>query len=212
MSLLERAISSAMNSGLFEEICVSTDDVEIARVAQELGAQVPFLRPKDLASDESLGIDVIKHAINFYANEGRNFHSLTLLQPTSPFRDVAKLQLAHSIFDASTCPSLISVMDASKFHPSTMYQKIEETEGESSTIQCILRKGDFVAGSRRQNFDRKYWRNGSVYIVSPQLVITGNVLLAEPILSIEMDWIESINVDELEDLTLARKIAVALGI
>lgn len=212
ISLLERAISCAIDSGLFEEICVSTDDEEIAQIAREHGANVPFLRPSELASDESLGIEVIKHAISFYVNRGQNFHSLTLLQPTSPFRDIDQVRLAHSIFDSSPFPSLISVLDVSNLHPSTIYRQMKQISDDCSVIECIVDDKDLVAGSRRQDFDRQYWRNGSIYIVTPDIVMEGQSLLAEPIVSIEMDWIHSINIDEPNDLALARRIAVALGI
>ena len=108
-SLLEWAFFSARESNLFSQICISTDDIEIANHAKSLGAEIHFMRPASLALDTSLQIDVINHAVDFFYSRGVETSSLTLLQPTSPFRYPKDLINAHSIWDSHEVNSLISV-------------------------------------------------------------------------------------------------------
>ena len=63
------SIQAALGSGCFDEVWVSTDDAEIAQVAQEYGAKVPFLRPEELSNDFATTADVMQHAVNFFENE-----------------------------------------------------------------------------------------------------------------------------------------------
>ena len=71
------------------DILVSTDDSEIAEISKKAGALVPWLRPADLATDDSSSIDVVLHALNWYEREKQTIHGILLLQPTSPFRSQA---------------------------------------------------------------------------------------------------------------------------
>ena len=69
-----------------EDICVSTDNIEIKELVEQTGLQVPFLRPPELALDDSGTYEVLLHAVNYYATQGKQYNLLVLLQPTSPFR------------------------------------------------------------------------------------------------------------------------------
>ena len=80
------------------DICVSTDDIEIKRIAEELGLKVPFLRPDYLASDTAGTSDVIVHALDFYAEQGKAYDVVVLLQPTSPLRTVQNVKDCLSMY------------------------------------------------------------------------------------------------------------------
>lgn len=211
-SLLERSIEVARISNLFTDICVSTDDPMIAELALSFGANVPFLRPTELAGDESMTIDVIKHALKFYKEKGDSFETLTLLQPTTPFRKTDDLVLAHLSFDSSDYATLISVLDVSNFHPSTLYQRKKSIGAQVYEVQGLLSEKDFGSGQRRQTFEQRLWRNGSLYIFRPEILMFKASLITEPLMAFEMDWIRSINIDEVSDLELAQVIADALKI
>jgi len=85
--LIAWTIEQAKASKYVDRVVVSTDDDEIAEVAIRYGAEVPFLRPKELARDDSPTIDAILHALDFFSDKGERFDLLALLEPTSPLRD-----------------------------------------------------------------------------------------------------------------------------
>ena len=84
--LIAHSIAAAQNSHHHGTILVSTDDEKIAAISKEYGAEVPFLRPAQLASDTASSIDVLFHALVFYSAQNITFDSIVLLQPTSPLR------------------------------------------------------------------------------------------------------------------------------
>ena len=82
--LIAWTIEAALRCLFIDEVMVSTDDDEIAEVSKKYGAKVPFIRPTALATDLATSIDVVEHAINFYADTfGKKFDYVILLQPTS---------------------------------------------------------------------------------------------------------------------------------
>jgi pseudaminic acid cytidylyltransferase len=83
--MISRSIQAAKKSGCFDKIIVSTDDVEISKVALEFGAEVPFIRPKELSDDHTTIIPVIKHAIQQLGNQGYNAKEVCCLYATAPF-------------------------------------------------------------------------------------------------------------------------------
>jgi CMP-N-acetylneuraminic acid synthetase len=104
LPLIGWSIRSALESNL-DRVVVSTDDLEISRVSQSFGAEVPFLRPQNLALDHSLTIDTVLHALD---ELGPGFDAVMLLQPTSPFRNATDINDALNMF--IDCSSVISVV------------------------------------------------------------------------------------------------------
>jgi CMP-N,N'-diacetyllegionaminic acid synthase len=206
-SLLDRAIESAVKSKIFSEVCVSTDSLEVAECVKKHGLSVPFFRPPEISGDTSLGIEVIKQAIAFYRNLGVVFDTVTLLQPTSPFRRFNDVVEANKVFDNSPCESLISVLDITNFHASTRYIPLDESLDSSINLRVENFNTRTSAGTLRQNFSKTYWRNGAIYIVKSKNLDNSEMLLAEPIEGYLMPWIRSINIDTFEDLELANIIS-----
>lgn len=83
--LIAYSIEAALNSGLFEKVIVSTDDKEIADVAIKYGADVPFMRPKELSDDHTVTKDVIDHALSFLRVRGEEYDYLCTIYATAPF-------------------------------------------------------------------------------------------------------------------------------
>jgi CMP-N,N'-diacetyllegionaminic acid synthase len=86
--LIAYTINQAMHSELFDKIYVSTDSPEIAEIAKEYGAIVPFMRPAELANDEASKIAVIQHLVEFLEKDGIDIRNIVDLDPTSPLRDI----------------------------------------------------------------------------------------------------------------------------
>lgn len=82
--IIEYSIHTAINSGLFDEVMVSTDDAEIASIAQTSGAAVPFLRSQEVANDWSSTLDVLKEVLRCYADRGVLFSRICCLYPVAP--------------------------------------------------------------------------------------------------------------------------------
>ena len=83
--MIAYSIEAAIKSGCFDKVIVSTDDTEIADVAQQFGAQVPFIRPADIADDYATTLDVMKHALEWLEAQGDVIDNVCCLYATAPF-------------------------------------------------------------------------------------------------------------------------------
>lgn len=204
--LMNWSIEIALNSNLFDVVCVSTDSSEIAHIARNAGAEVPFLRPIEISDDKSLQIDVMKHCLKFYQNRNLDFNSITLLQPTSPFRKIEDLASSLKLFSYQNYETLISVKDITEFADSACYSSnMDNNALELFPLRPV--PDNEKSGTLRQNFEKKYWRNGSIYIFRPVNILVDRKLIKDPIVGFEMPWKRSINIDSYADLETARLLA-----
>lgn len=138
-------------------VVCSTDDPAIADAAREWGAEVPFMRPPNLATDEALSIDVVIHALD---QMGEVFDGVVLLQPTSPLVEPGDVRGALEVFERTGAP-VISVCRAE--HPIEWYQRIDETGRLIPVLPA-------PPAGQRQNARESFRPNGAVYVASiPQL-------------------------------------------
>ena len=144
---------------------VSTDDAEIARVARAHGADVPWLRPADLAGDRVPMVPVLRHAVEAVeAEEGGKVDWVCLLQPTAPFRSAADVRAAVALAAAGGCDSVISVVRVFDVHPVLM----KRIEGDRLLPFCVEEK----EGTRRQDYDPPaYMRNGCLYLTRRDVLV-----------------------------------------
>jgi len=91
------AIEAAKKTGFFDRIIVSTDDDEIAQVAQQFGAEVPFRRPAEISNDHATTLDVIKHTIEWAETQGLNLDALCCIYPINPFLEAGDLKKAYEL-------------------------------------------------------------------------------------------------------------------
>ena len=111
--LIVYSIEAAKESVYIDEVVVSTDDEEIASLARQAGASVPFLRPAELSTDEASSVDVVAHALNYYqVNEKKLFDYVVLLQPTSPLRTAAHINQALELLKEKKADAIVSVCEA----------------------------------------------------------------------------------------------------
>lgn len=107
--IIEYSIRAALNCGLFDEVMVSTDDEEIAAVAEAAGASVPFFRSSENSNDRATSIDALLEVLCCYERQGAQFDFGCLLYPTAPFVTAQKLQRAMQQLQESDADSLITV-------------------------------------------------------------------------------------------------------
>lgn len=154
--LIAYSIEAALNSNLFETVVVSTDNQEIASKAKEYGAEVPFLRPKELSGDAVSSDDVILHTLDFYESNGKTFDSVCKLQPTSPLRDFKHIREAYKIFKDNHLDFVVSVCECEH---SPLWCGVL---GENNSIDEFIRND--VKRVCRQSMERYYRLNGAIYI------------------------------------------------
>ncbi len=198
--MIAYTIEAALNAASVDRVMISTDDSEIANVARQLGAEVPFLRPPELADDKSPMLGVLKHMFKWLECHDVNMEALVLLQPTSPLRTSHHIEEALKIFRSVPATSVVSVVEVPhQFNPiSLMKLSMEGTLTPFFENQKI-----FV--SRRQDKPKTFARNGpAVLICHPDTLRSGELYGANCVPYI-MSHQESLDIDTLSDLSLAEK-------
>lgn len=186
-------------AGALTRCIVSTDDEEIAAVARRYGADVPFLRPAEAATDTAKAMAYVIHALDTLEPKDGSYDAVMLLQPTSPCRDVNAIARAVERFRTSRADSLISCYQEDYINDLVMY--IDQGDG---TI--VPKKINHNKGVRRQEHGPMMVRNGALYITRvPYLRSTGQLVCDRPML-MTMRKIDSIDVDTPDDLELLRAI------
>ena len=193
---IEQALTLKHND-LIDTLLVSTDCKKIADIASRYGAEVPFLRPKDISDDKSKSIDFILHAIDFYASQGISFDAVLLLQPTSPLRDYKLLKSSIELFKKNDNDSLISVYKEEYINDLVMYKDINEEKLKPLNKQ-------HNKGVRRQDHGSIYIRNGAIYLTKVTFIKNTKLIISDNPLFVEMKKSDSINIDTIDDLKLLR--------
>jgi CMP-N-acetylneuraminic acid synthetase len=181
----------------FHRVIVSTDDVEIATIAKAHGAEVPFLRPANLARDESPVIPMLQHAVNFVERQdGLRMDWICLLQPTEPFRTADDLEQCLQLGFAGGCDSVISVVRVFATHPILM-KRIEEGQ---LLPYCVEER----EGTRRQDYEpAAYMRNGSIYLTKRDVLMEQGSIWGRTIRPYVMPMERSVSIDTELDLKQA---------
>lgn len=154
------------------------------------------MRPKEIATDTSKSLDVILHALEFYANKAIYFMSVIILQPTSPLRTQQDILQAISLYRSSDNQSLISVYKEDKYNKLILYRKDRNL--------AVPLDDDHNKGVRRQDSSPVYVRNGAIYISENEYIAEHRQLFTDRPLLFEMPKERSLNIDSQEDLEYLR--------
>lgn len=192
--LLYYSIKSAKKSKYIDKVIVSTNDLEIAEVAKNLGADVPFLRPEDISGDKSKSIDAFIHAIKELEKLEEKYDYVLLLQNTSPLRQSWHIDEAIEKLIESGERSLVSVSEVTE-HPCIMRTLNEKNE----TNNLMNMSGDM----RRQDFPPIYIVNGAIYIQKNDKDLNLDTNLNGGKLAYVMAREYSVDIDEYLDLDIA---------
>lgn len=199
--LIAWTVRAALASNCFKRVIISTDGHEIAAAARAAGAEVPFMRPADLATSQARSNDVIRHALEATGTNG----SFALIQPTSPFRAAAHIREAVQMFLAGKgSKALISV---AKGKPAAWLFS-QTAEGQLHPIQNTESASCAIV-YRRQDAQPTFAPNGAVYLCQTQVFSARDTLFPKELLGYPMGEIDSLDIDEPEDLALARAIVAA---
>ncbi len=190
-------IETALAAG--DDLCrviVSTDDPEIAVAAHTFGAEAPFMRPAELATDEAPGLPVIQHAVEFVEKEeGSPVDWVMILQPTAPFRNTDDISESLRLAREDGCDSVISVTRVLAEHPILM----KKIENNRLLPYCLEEK----EGTRRQDYDPPaYIRNGAIYLTRRHVLMENNSIWGEVIRPYVMPEERSYDIDNERDFRL----------
>lgn len=193
--LISYTIKAALESGIFEKVIVSTDSKEIADIAVQYGAEVPFLRPKEIAGDLTSSDDVILHALAYYKEKGVDFDEVCKLQPTSPFRDGNHIKEAYQLFCSKKADFLVSVCEC------------EHSPLWAGIIGEDLRLDNFISEDAkracRQDLPTYYRLNGAIYMGKTECFKMNKSFLGKNSIAYIMEQDKSVDIDSQLDFMLA---------
>jgi N-acylneuraminate cytidylyltransferase/CMP-N,N'-diacetyllegionaminic acid synthase len=194
--LIAWTISAALGSQTITRTVVTTDDAEIANVAREYGAQVPFLRPPELAEDDTTGIAPILHAIRWLEVAEQYRPQIVInLQPTSPLRTSRDIDMALALLASNGVDAVVSVSAAAD-HP--FWMKTVDSDG---LMHNFLPQQSGV--SRRQDLPPIYALNGAIYLAYREVILRNESWYTDRTAAYIMPRERSIDIDTLLDLRIA---------
>jgi len=194
--LIAWTIECALEAGGIERVIVSTDDEQIARVARDWGATTPFLRPAELARDDTPGIDPVIHAVEWLAtNENYLPEWVLLLQPTSPLRNCHDIQDAFALARDRHADCIVSITEA-RDHP--FWTKKVNGAGRLSEFLTLDQ-----SYARRQDLPPAYAVNGAIYLIRRDSLLATRSFLGDQTYGYVMPPERSLDIDTSWDLHLA---------
>jgi CMP-N-acetylneuraminic acid synthetase len=197
--LLEYTVEAAKASKLLSRVILSSDDKEIIAVAEQLQLEVPFIRPSELAQDNTPSIEVVKQALKFFEENGEKFDAVCLLQVTTPFRKHELIDRAIGKFIKGNFDTLISVREVpEEYNPHWVF---EEKEG---LLRVSTGENEII--SRRQELPKAYHRDGAIYITRTSVILQNNSLFGKNIGFLDTTGSPYVNIDEPADWELAEEL------
>jgi N-acylneuraminate cytidylyltransferase len=206
--LISYSIAAALQADLVTRVIVSTDDEEIAFVAKEFGAEVPFIRPDEISQDHSLDIETFDHALRWLA-ENENYHPdyVVQLRPTSPLRPPELIDACITLMQKNPeAESIRGVVPAGQ-NPYKMWLMDEGTDFMNPLLK--VEGLDESYNSPRQKLPKAFWQTGHIDVIRPHVILEKNQMSGWPILAYHIDPRYTVDIDNLETLKEAEQLVWA---
>lgn len=201
--LMAYSIEAALSSGVFDTVHVSTDSERYAEIAEAQGADVPFLRSRELSSDTASSWDGVLEVLEKYRRLGKTFDMVMLLQPTSPLRLPEDIVRAFAVMRERQAAAVVSVCEAEH---SPLWCN---TLPESGCLEGFIHP---EARAPRQELKKYYRLNGAIYALSvPALLKWGTLVYGPDCYAYVMPGSRSIDIDGPEDLLIAEALLQNMG-
>lgn len=192
--LIVYTIEAAMAAKSIDQIVLSTDDPEIAEVAGKYGVRIPFMRPKELAQNNSLALDNYIYTIERLNTEfNNNYKEFIVLLPTSPLRIAEDIDNAVELFYKNNADSVISCVEMS--HPPHWAKKIDKNGKIKNYFNIHIK----IDNKNRQEFEPAYIPNGAIFIFRYSLLKEKHTYYSEDTYAYIMPKERSVDIDSLFD-------------
>lgn len=195
--LLAYTIEAALSSEMFEDVMVSTDSEEYAEISRKWGAQVPFLRSKKNAKDTASSWDTVGEVLYGYSEQGKEFDTFCLLQPTSPFRTGEDIKKAYDLYLKKRANAVVSVCKVE--HSLQWCNRLDD----SCSLDGFVDRNDI---QQRQKLDIYYRINGAIYISNVKTFKEDPFLYKRGAYAYIMSSLKSIDIDTELDFIYAEAI------
>ena len=196
--LMAYTIDNALKSDVFDDFIVSTDDADIASVALEYGAKVPFMRPDELSGDTIWSRDAVKHAVleceKIY---DKKYDYVMELPCTAPLRNENHIREAYQMLISNDVDSVTSVTRMVDKHPVRMKRIVD------NNLEDFCKEFPEGEGSRKQDLEPCYIRNGAIYSMTRDCIVEKFSRHGDKCMPYVMDEDVSVNIDTIVDFKLA---------
>lgn len=194
--LIVYTIETALKCKLLDRVIVSTDDEEIAAISKKHGAEVPFIRPRELALDATPMLPVLQHAVSYLEqNEKLHIDIVVILQPTSPFRKVSDIENCIEKLKKEKADSVVTVCEA-EHNPYFVMMKFQ-----NDNLMPFLKTEKPI--TRRQDTPKVYRLNGAVYAIRRDVLMNENKIFTNNTKAVIMPQERSIDLDRQLDFEFA---------
>jgi CMP-N,N'-diacetyllegionaminic acid synthase len=199
--LLAYTAEAALAAKRLSRVVLSTEDEEIAKIGREWGLEVPFLRPRELARDDTPTLPVLQHALRWLEeNEGDFFQYICILQPTHPLRRAADIDGCIELMEREQADTVITILPVPHhYNPHWVY-----FQDKSGPLH--LSTGETNPIPRRQELPPAFHREGSVYVSRRDIVMTQESYYGNRLLGYLIDPARSVNIDGPQDLEKVEKL------
>lgn len=200
--LMAYAIEAAINSSMFDEVMVSTDSLKYAKIAEDYGAAIPFMRSTENASDVASSWDAVEETLSEYEKKNKFFDDFCLLQPTSPLRTTEDIQNAYRIFNEKGAMAVVSVCEC------------EHSPLWCNTLNENMELKEFIDPKhyfQRQSLEKFYRINGAIYIVNRKEFQKNQYIYREGSFAYIMSQDRSIDIDSYLDFKIAEALILGAG-
>ena len=205
--LIEYTINAAIDSNSLDRIIVSTDHVDIASVSKKCGAEVPFVRPKDISEDVDTEL-VLQHAVNYLEKEEKYLvEAIVLLQPTSPFREASTIKKCVELYkNKSDADSVVTINDIEGFRPEWMLSIDGNNKVFPYNTPFEENGKPVIKLAARQSFPKLYKQNGVVYVTNKKLLMDKMLVIGTNAYAIITDEEEAVDIDTHTDFLIAESL------
>jgi CMP-N,N'-diacetyllegionaminic acid synthase len=199
--LLQYTAEAARAAHRLERVILSTEDSEIADVGRRCGLDVPFLRPMELAQDDTATLPVVQHAIGWLEEqEGDRYDAVCLLQPTNPLRRPGQIDACIALLERTQADAVVTVLSVpDKHNPHWVYFQSEEGLLHLST-------GEKDPIARRQDLPPAYHREGAVYVTRRDVLMEQGSLFGERLAGYVLEPGQTVNIDTPSDWEQAERL------
>ncbi len=193
--LIAYSIEAAYKCKMFDTVMLSTDSEEYAEIGRKCGADVPFLRSKEMSSDTAGSWDTVKEVLYNYEKQGKKFDTVALLQPTSPLRTPQDIMRGYELMDQKNADSITAVceMDHSPLWSNTLAEDLSMKNFEKDEYKNL----------GRQQLPTYYRINGALYLRKIQYGENSICLLEKKEYALIMERAKSIDIDTELDFKMA---------